>query len=168
MEFTLADGLCAAGLLVASITDLREQKIFNWLTFPMVIVGITLHATAGEGWTFGLIGAAAAFALHFFLWVVKVERAGDSKLAMGVGALMGWSFMLETTLWTLLLLIPTGLIVLTVRGRLRNLLQVAHHVAARAQGVKSEEPPPLTFMAFGPTMALGAVVARLTEWLHLW
>ena len=168
MEITLPEVLCAIGLLIASVTDLREQKIYNWLTFPMIALGIAVNGTLGDGWAFALIGLGVAFALHFFLWVVNVERAGDAKLAMGVGALLGWSFMLENTLWTLVLLIPIGLIVLGVRGRLGNLAKVAHYIVAKAQGAEVSEPPPLTLMAFGPTMAVAAVLAWLTEWLHLW
>ena len=77
MDITLAEGLCAAGLLVASVTDLREQKIYNWLTFPMIALGIAYNSTLGQGWAFALTGLAAATVLHVFLWVVKVERAGD-------------------------------------------------------------------------------------------
>ncbi len=168
MDITLAEGLCAVGLLVASATDLRDKKIYNWLTFPMIALGIAFHSTLGQGWTFALVGLAAAFALHFFLWIVKVERAGDAKLAMGIGALLGWSFMLESTLWTLVLLIPIGLAVLGFRGKLGNLAKVAHFIVAKAQGAKPKDPPPLTLMAFGPTMAVAALVAWLTEWLHLW
>lgn len=168
MDLTAADGIALAGLLIASVTDLREQKIYNWLTLPMVGAGVLLHAVAGEGLVFALVGTAAAFALHFGLWIAQVERAGDAKLAMGLGALLGWSTMLELSLWTLLILLPTGLLVLAIRGRLRNLVTLAHHVAARAQGVEVSKPPPLTFIAFGPTMAIGTVLARTTEWLHLW
>lgn len=168
MEFTIADGIAAVGLIIASYTDAREQKIYNWLTFTLMALGIAFHATLGQGVVFALIGLAAAFALHFLLFAVGVQRAGDSKLAMGLGALLGWSEMLEITLWTLLLLIPIGLCFLALRGKLGNLKKVAHHIAARAQGVEVSEPPPLTLMAFGPTMAIAAVVARLTDWLLLW
>jgi len=168
METSVAHGLCAAGLVIASFTDLREQKIYNWLTFPMIALGLAVNATIGEGLLFAAVGLGVAFAVHFVLFVVGVERAGDSKLAMGIGALLGWSFMLESTLWTLVLLIPVGLLVLTVKGNLGNLAKVAHHLAAKAQGVESAKPPPLTLMAFGPTMAVAALVAWLTEWLHLW
>jgi Flp pilus assembly protein protease CpaA len=165
---TPAEWIAAAGLLVASYTDAREQKIYNWLTFPLMVVGLAVNATIGQGLVFSLIGLLAAFALHFTLFAVGVERAGDSKLAMGLGALVGWSLMLETTVWTLLLLLPIGIAVLAIRGRLGNLKTVAHHVAARAQGIDVKEPPPLTLMAFGPTMACAAVVARTTDWLLLW
>ena len=168
MDLTVAEVLCAAGLITASITDLRKQKIYNWITFPMVAIGFAVHTSIGEGVLFALMGLAAATLVHVGLWMAQVERAGDAKLAMGIGALMGWSFMLESTLWTLMLLIPIGLIFLAIRGNLGNLVKVGHHMVAKAQGVTSETPPPLTLMAFGPTMAIAALIARLTEWLHLW
>jgi len=168
MDQILIDIIAAIALGIASYTDLRWGKIWNWLTGPLMLAGLLLHTTIGQGWLYGVAGLGVAFALHFVLWIANVERAGDAKLAMGLGALLGWHFAVELTVWTLLLLFPIGIIVLVVRGRVRNLVAVFHHLAAKAQGVDVTKPPPLTFMAFGPTMAVAAILSRYTEWLPLW
>ena len=109
-----------------------------------------------------------AFALHFAIYALGVERAGDAKLMMGVGALQGWSLMLESTFWTLLLLFPVGLAVLALRGRLRNFWHTIQYSYRKALGYPVEPPKEQTMMAFGPVIAVAVVVARFTDVLLLW
>ena len=39
----------AVAVGVATVTDLRYLKVYNWLTFPLLAAGLTFHA-AREGW----------------------------------------------------------------------------------------------------------------------
>lgn len=167
MEFTVADVVLGLGLAVSTYTDLREGKIYNAVTFPLIALGIVIHATQGSVFT-ALVGLGVAFGIHFALWVLKVERGGDAKLMMGVGALLGWSELCESTLWMFLLLFPVGLTVLAIKGKLRNFWETLKFVGLKSAGYPVEPPSEQTMLPFGPVIAVAVVVARLTDWLLLW
>lgn len=97
-----------AACLVATVTDTIERRILNALTFPMMALGIAIHAIwdpIGAGRWAGLLGLVALGIPFFVLFAFKVVGAGDVKLLMGVGALMG----LPSTL-------PVGIVVLVMAG----------------------------------------------------
>ena len=152
------------GLLVACATDLTQWRIPNALNLVLLVTGLVLNALAGHP-SVALIGLVAAFAVHFPLWVLGVQKGGDAKLMMALGTLAGWSEMLETTFWKLFLLIPIGLAVLAAKGRTQNLL-----LALRSFGKTLPTPaenPSLTYMPFAPVIALGWVLAHSTTWLEV-
>lgn len=153
------------GLLIAALTDLRSGRIPNALTLSMIAMGIGTHALTGADPWLGVIGCAAAFALHFVLFALGIEKAGDAKLMMGVGACVGWAEMIETTAWWALLYLPLGLIVLAARGRLSNLVAAAKWSARQAMGQEAGERPEPTMLIAGPVIAVGGVLASLTDWL---
>ncbi len=155
-----------AGLAVASVTDLTTGRIPNALTMSMMGVGMLIHATIGlsEPW-FGLVGCAAAFALHFAMYAAGIEKAGDAKLMMGVGACVGWAEMLETSAWLAVLYLPIGLAILAARGQLANLGAVLRWQLAKAQGKAEGEAPAANWFVTGPVIAVAGVAAWLTDWL---
>ncbi len=167
-DLNTGDLLLAAGLLVACVTDLREGKIPNVLTLPLVVLGV-LYNTLSGALLFGLLGAVIAFALHFGLWALKVERGGDAKLMMAVGAFLGWSDMLATTIWMFLLLAPVGILVLIARGRLGNFLETLRYAWRKALGYPVEPPAEQTTMIFAPVIACAVIATRLLDWpASLW
>ena len=155
------------GLLTAALTDLRASKIPNWLTGSMMVLGIGIHAATGPDPWLGLVGCAAAFALHFLLFFLGVEKAGDAKLMMGVGATMGWAEMLETTAWWAILFLPLGFVVLILRGRLPNLLASLRWIVDRSLGRAVGDAPEPTVMIAGPVIAVCGILSSLTDWLAL-
>lgn|GEM_PF-2640735 len=85
-----AGALGAAALAHASYTDLRRRVIRNWVVgagaTAGLAVGAAVHGTAGL--TTGLEGVAAGAAW----WLVVAYAglgAGDAKLAMAIGAILG-------------------------------------------------------------------------------
>lgn len=98
--------LVVAGL-VASVTDLRRMVIPNWLTFPLILGGLSYGAVSG-GWS-GLgaaaIGVAVGGAVFLFNYVTSGGGAGDAKLMMGMGAWLGW----EASLTLILCVTVVGL-----------------------------------------------------------
>ena len=101
--------------------------------------------------------------------MLKVERGGDAKLMMGVGAFYGWSLMLASSVWMLLLLFPVGLTVLTLKGRLRNFFETVRFAWRKALGYPVEPPEQQTMMPFGPVIACAVLAARLLPWpASLW
>lgn len=158
------DAVLALALLIAVVTDLRSQKIYNWLTFSLMLAGL------GFGLATGALGAAAmglgvAFVLHFVLFALKVDRAGDAKLMMGVGAMVGVVDMLEASLWAFVLFAPMGLVVLAIRGKLGNFLAALKWTATKLlrPNMAAGERPEGTPLAKAPAILLGVAIARLTD-----
>ncbi len=127
-------------LMTASACDLKTRRIPNGLTAAGMLAGLAGHACGGglPGLLPSLEGIAAALPL-LLLYAARAFGAGDVKLLLAVGALMGPGFLL----WTLLGAVFTaGLLALVSvlrRGRLTL--------------------PPLskaTRMPFAPAVALGA------------
>lgn len=85
--------------LTAAYTDIRWGKIFNVITVPFALLGLTLNTFAGglEGLLLSLGGIGAGFALWFVSnFLGRILGGGDIKLLMAFGALMGPAFMLWT------------------------------------------------------------------------
>jgi Flp pilus assembly protein protease CpaA len=165
MELSPQQLVLLVGVTAGAVMDLWTGRIPNVLTFPMMVTGIALHAILGPETLVGLVGCAAAFAVHFPLFAAGIEKGGDAKLMMGIGACVGWATMLEATLWLAVLYLPVGLVVLAVQGKLPNLLATARYVLAKWQGQAKEPPPEPTYFRTGPVIAVGAVLAWMTDWL---
>ena len=86
-------------LLAASACDLKTRRIPNGLTAAGALAGLAGHAYLGHlpGLLWALAGIAAALPL-LLLYAARAFGAGDVKLLMAVGTLMGPHFLL----WTLL------------------------------------------------------------------
>jgi Flp pilus assembly protein protease CpaA len=157
--------LLFAALVVAAVIDVQTTRIPNALTFPLMLLGLLVQGTIGTGMMDGFTGLGVAFALHFALWQLKLEGAGDAKLMMAVGAFVGWQTMLEATLWRYVLQIPYAVVVLTVKGRWANFQAAARWTLLKAQGVDVGERPEPTLMPFGPLIALATPAAVYTSTL---
>jgi Flp pilus assembly protein protease CpaA len=139
----------------------------------MVALGVAIHAAppwlpeAPAAWWVGLAGAAVGFAIHFPLFAAGVERGGDAKLMMGVGACLGWAGLIEATVWLAVLYLPLGLLILAARGKLGNLVATARYAAAKAQGADAGDPPEPTTFRTGPVILVAGVLAWATDLLAL-
>lgn len=156
-----------AGLAGATLTDLRTGRIPNALTFPMMALGMAMTGVTTDWWLFGVAGCAAAFALHFPLWSLGIERGGDAKLVMGIGACLGWRTMLEASLWLAVLYLPLGLMLLAAQGRLGNLVATGRWWVAKSRGTDPGPKPEPTWLRTAPVIAVGGVLAWATDWLAL-
>jgi prepilin peptidase CpaA len=131
MVYSAAALACA---LIGSGYDIREHRIPNLLTGTSIIAGLLLHGVMG-GWSqvgssalAGLIGGSV-FAL--FYWAGGMG-AGDVKLMIAVGCLMGLSPLRVMLLATSLSGAVFGLAIAIYKGRLRQTLTnvaaiMAHH-----------------------------------------
>jgi Flp pilus assembly protein protease CpaA len=153
-------------LAIASYTDATTGKIYNNLTFPMMLVGAGLHFFNGTP-MIALWGILGAVALHYPMWMLGVEKGGDVKLLMGIGALVGFMEMAETTAYYAILYLPIGVGVLALRGRLQNLVGVGGWMAKKASGQEVGDAPEATVLWTAPVISAAAVVAWLTDWIPL-
>jgi prepilin peptidase CpaA len=146
-------------LLGASYTDIRTGKIKNVLTFPVMLCGIAMAPFWAEHWYDGVTGLLAAFGLGVVLWKFGgAYHAGDVKMAMAAGTLLGPEMVLRGMILGLVLSLPVSLIVLIAKGRLGNLWKV---------WVKRERTE-VTRMIFGPIIAIGMILARIQGFPNLW
>lgn len=155
------------GLAVASYTDLRWMRIPNALVFPMMFLGFAMAFADGHLYTIAL-GFALATAVYFPLFAVGISRAGDAKLMMAIGALVGLRETVETLVWTAIVYLPVQLAVLAFRGKLGNLWVTARYQARKALGRDPGPEPEVTMGVTGPIIAVGGLLAWSTttfQWL---
>lgn len=160
--------------VVVTVTDLKWHKIYNAVTFPMIVGGLLLNALpAGWGvaagdWRVGVYGFLTGFVILFGPFALGLVKAGDVKYLAGVGALGGPAVALFTFLYGSIVHGLVCLVVLRRRGEVdaafenigyyfRNSLLAFRPVdfAARSQG----QVPYALGLALG---LLGALICRWT------
>jgi prepilin peptidase CpaA len=172
-------------LAVATATDLRRHRIYNWTTYPgilaalglnglgaaLVAAGVLEEATLrGLGWISigeSLVGFLVCGLVLVACYVLLKVGGGDVKLMAMLGAFLGVDKGVEAMLWTFVLGGCMGLIVLVWRfGPLRLIASVARHLLwtlrlARFQPLTPEEraalQPPL-FLA--PSALVACVIVQ--------
>lgn len=80
---------------IAVITDIKYKKVFNYLTFPLMLIGIITNSylSGFQGFIFSMKGLVLAFILFMIANIlIKNIGFGDVKLLMGIGACMGSSY----------------------------------------------------------------------------
>ena len=121
----------AVMLMVASYTDVRRGRVYNWTTFPGILIGLIGHTVtgglAGDGrLELGLAGSAAGLAVGFvplmLVFVAGGIGGGDAKLMGAIGALTGWRFTLAAMLYGFAVGLVMALVVMVVRGVTRETL----------------------------------------------
>jgi len=81
----------SAVLIVASVNDLRFQKIPNLLTYPAMVVALVYHFVMNglDGLLFSAGGLALGIAVFILPYLMGGMGAGDAKLMGTVGAILG-------------------------------------------------------------------------------
>jgi len=104
--------LLLAFMVMATVTDIQQQKIFNWTTYPGIVLAIVVAAAAtlmqrpeiaivGIGQSaLGLLACGGLMLVCFALFQIG---GGDVKLLAMAGAFLGPALGMETILWTFVL-----------------------------------------------------------------
>jgi prepilin peptidase CpaA len=92
MDFVVLKNLSLLGLLlIASVTDLSRGRIPNSVTFTAIIGAMIFHTAinGSAGLQFWLMGVILGFMLLGPVYAMRGIGAGDVKLLMAVGGLVG-------------------------------------------------------------------------------
>lgn len=93
------------GLFIATVIDVRQRRIPNWLTVGVSVVGLT-HNLIIKGWTgFGEHTLAMLFGLilFFVFYLLGAFGAGDAKMMAALGAVMGFPFIFIASMLIILI-----------------------------------------------------------------
>lgn len=173
-------------LLVATCTDVRWRKIYNWTTYPGMLLAIALSLTCGlagravtadatDAWgvvplsdsLLGLLACGGAMLVCYVLFPGGVG-GGDIKLLAMVGAFLGVMAGLEVMLWTFVLAACMALIVLVWRYGLLTLLMRGARLAYYTLRLgntfhlsEQERQPMKTDLFLSPSAMLAFWIVRL-------
>ncbi len=86
-------------LFIAIYTDSTKQKIYNWLTFPTLLLGFVISFFNKVGIVDSLIGFIFAFMVSLIIYITGGFKGGDVKLISAVGAWLGKSLILPALLY---------------------------------------------------------------------
>ena len=94
-------------LILSSINDIRVREVPDWFSYGLIFAafGIRIIFSLSLGWEIlfsGIIGFFACLALAFLFYYTGQWGGGDSKLLMGMGAVIGISFPFSAESFTLL------------------------------------------------------------------
>jgi len=157
---------------LAVYTDIRWGKIFNYLTFPALLAGVTINSIVGglDGAIWSLEGVALGFALFIVSALFgRILGGGDIKLLMAIGALQGPYFLAWAIFYTALVGAALAIGVGLYRGVLgKRLRYLAASVYLRlSQGVPMEmhETAGSPRLPYAIAIGLGSLVAMCV--LHM-
>ena len=162
-----------AVLVTAAISDWKTGKIFNWLTVPVMLLGLAYWAVFGmvtngpeaaiQGLQRAAISMAAGLAPLALIAAVGGIGGGDAKLIGAVGALCAdWVCVLMIAFYGFLLAVVFAVIVM-VRKRLvcqtlRRLFTAAVFLAASRRAPMPSDSPRIPM---GAAFCLGGIMGGL-------
>ena len=159
----------ALALLTAAITDWRKRKIYNWLTYPAVLVGLALHTI-----TFGLHGFAAGVVTAVIVIIIGLIilpfgwfGGGDIKLLAAIGATLGPAALFEIFFYSVLVGFVMGICISLVNGYLWDLIKrIGRYlrslfltVATRTNLTQELETDDRAYLPFAIPILVGALLA---------
>ncbi len=162
----LLSGL-ALGLVAAAVTDVRESRIPNWLTFSLAFFGIGVQSWehGWDGFLFSLEGLAIGLACLMFFYVKGGMGAGDVKLLGAIGTILGPGQVVFAFAFGAMLGGVYSLLLLFNQGGLRHIwdrvfLLLSTLKVTRAIPVPGEPIPAEPKLRYALVLGLGTVLAQ--------
>lgn len=167
--------MAAAVAVSAAVSDLRQRKIPNVLTYPAMLGGLAIQ-TAVYGWKGILwsIGGGLLFGGIFFLfYMVRAMGAGDVKLAAALGCIVGITFSFQVMFATAVAGGVLAVVYMVMSGRawetLKNTFSIAGFHARhglQTHPVVNLDNPTALRMPYGLAFAAGTCFWALS--FHWW
>lgn len=158
-------------LVSAAISDIRFQKIPNWLTFPAMI-GAIIYNTLSlgvAGFLFSAGGICVGLSVMILPYLMGGMGAGDAKLMGAVGGLLGAKGVFIAFLLTALIGGIYAMIVLAIYGSLRETLRRYWFIlktffpAGKIIYIPAPERDPHPRLRYGVAIALGTMLSVLMK-----
>lgn len=181
--------LLIVAALIASWTDIRETRIPNWLSLPLLAGGV-IFAVASGGWAGlgdALLGGFVASVVFLWAYIALEGGAGDAKLMMGFGVWLGFDAAVTEILAVSVVGFLYGVAATILRGGIKELPYVfiggmfqilrslqgrlaprkgsGDDVVVEGASARSEEPRqvrrdrPSGWIPFAPAILVGTVIA---------
>lgn len=167
--------LASAVALSAAITDVRERRIPNRLTYSGMITGLALQTAlhGRRGLLLGLGGGLLFGGVFLLFHLVRAMGAGDVKLAAALGCIVGptgsWQVMFFTAIaggmLAIVMMVMTGRIKQTLSNTWRIATFHAMH-GVRAHPFINLDNPAAVRMPYGLAFAAGTLYWAV--FTHLW
>jgi prepilin peptidase CpaA len=169
--------LLASIVLIAAVFDIRYRRIPNWLVLTGILFGFLLNTFlfGGTGAAASFLGGGLAFLIYFPLFVIRGMGAGDVKLMMAVGFVVGpanWLGILFSTavlggLFAVILLLRWGQLAQTMHNLLFILGQLMQFKAPYKErsDLDIHSPRAIT-LPHGATIAAGSLAFLIAPMLH--
>ena len=166
-----------AFMLVATVTDVWRQKIYNWTTYTGIVVALLIGAIAtgldraelGIGIKDSLIGLLSCGLIMLICYVLFQIGGGDVKLLAMAGAFLGPQLGIEMLLWTFVLGGAAAVIILIWKfGFVRLIRRVLQQALMRLSignwdPLTEEEKKQMTIPLYlAPSALIAAVVVRFS------
>jgi Flp pilus assembly protein protease CpaA len=168
-------------LIVATFTDIAYGRIYNWLVYPAIVLGVAL-AVAGQIVGAGepdvvqsllepdvvqsLLGLTLAAGLFGFFFARGWMGAADVKFAAAIGALKGIGFFVQALIFITLAGFMLAVIVLIWRGRfiesIKNCLVFFFRPRKLAKQMEADGRTP-DMIPYGVAIAFGTMCVWILE-----
>lgn len=95
MVFLIIAAICLIALVIGTITDIKTREVPDWINYSLIAAGVGLNLIFSiVYWEWSFIANSLAGFLAFLILALAMFYAGqwgggDSKLIMGLGALIG-------------------------------------------------------------------------------
>jgi prepilin peptidase CpaA len=112
-------------VVLAAASDVRSGTISNQLTYPAVLLGLTVGLWPGAGPSFAssVLGLFIAFLPALVLFAAGAIGGGDAKLLAAIGALVGSPLILEVLFFSIVAGGALALCTIVARGRTLDVLR---------------------------------------------
>ena len=163
-------------VLIAAVFDVRFRRVPNWLALSGIVLGFVLNMFlfGSTGALAALLGGGLAMLIYFPLFVVRGMGAGDVKLMMAIGFIVGpanWLaiFFITAILggaFALLLVVRSGMLMQTIS----NVAFILSRLI-RLQAPYRERPdldigsPKALTLPHGATIAVGCLAFLLAPFV---
>jgi prepilin peptidase CpaA len=167
----LIDIVLVIVLVFSAFSDIFYKKIFNFITFPAIVLGLTLNLlfNSWKGLGLSVLGLFGGLIIFAFVYITGGMGAGDLKLMGAIGALKGTPFLLLAALYSILI---GGLFAFLVMARHKTLVASLKRIGRfiytlfspglNLEPLKPEQSQPVPF---GLAISLGTLSALIQTFL---